>query len=76
MGLRKESKDLNIEAKNFDDLVLNGDTLSTPNEFMLSGKTDKLEDCKQALFTEHFGLLYTDAAHIILHEANRNLKTS
>jgi hypothetical protein len=71
----RETKDLSSKAKNFDELVLNSDALSTPNElFMLSGKTG--EEYKKYLFTEHFGLLYTDAAHIILREANRNLKAS
>ena len=65
---------LKRDAKDFSDLVLTSDTLSTPIEiFTLGGRLGEIS--KSNLFIENFGLIYTDAAHVVLREANPNFKT-
>ena len=65
-------KCLKIEAKDFNDLVLITDTISTPNDiFMQGSKSGK--GSTSSLFKENFGLLYTDAAHVVLREAELGL---
>ncbi len=65
---------IHCDAKDFNDLVLSSDTLPTPIEFgMLDGMPAK--ESKKKIIFEKFGLLFTDAAHVVLRDVEMDMNS-
>ncbi len=65
---------MHYDAKDFNDLVLSSDTLPTPIEFSVLGGMPAKES-KKKFIVENFGLLFTDAAHVVLRDVELDLNS-